>query len=101
MPLLCRKICQTVSRYLIERDKYFYDSAWIVEVDYDNEAFEDAQDEDYEDQQASDDESNDEILGEDYDEMASDELYEEQQFELNNIQDDDTEPEGNNEITLK
>jgi hypothetical protein len=31
--------------------QFFYDSAWIAGVDYDNEAFEDAQDEDYDDQQ--------------------------------------------------
>ncbi len=81
----------------------FYDSAWIAGVDYDNEAFEDAQDEDYEDQNASDEESNDEILGEeDYDEMTPDEIYEAEQLELNNkIQEDDPEPEGNNENNIE
>ena len=76
--------------------RLFYVTVWIAGMDYDNEAFEDAQDEDYEDQEASDDESNDEILGEDYyDEMTLDEIYEAEQFELNNIQEDDPEPEGN------
>ena len=82
----------------------FYDSAWIAGVDYDNEAFEDAQDEDYEDQDASDNESNDEILGEeDYDEMTPDEIYEAEQLELNdNTQEDDPEPdEGNNENNIE
>ena len=46
-------------------------SAWIAGVDYDNEAFEDAQDGDYDDEQASDDESNNELLREDYDENGS------------------------------
>ena len=44
-------------------------------MEYDNEAFEDAQDKDYDDQEATDDKSNDELLGEDYDEMAPDEIY--------------------------
>ena len=82
----------------------FYDSAWIAGVDYDNEAFEDAQDEDYEDQDTSDNESNDEILGEeDYDEMTPDEIYEAEQLELNdNTQEDDPEPdEGNNENNIE
>ena len=72
MPLLRRKIYQTVSGYRIERDNYFMiASAWIAGVDYDNEAFEDAQDGDYDDEQASDDESNNELLREDYDENGS------------------------------
>ena len=76
------------------REQLFYVSAWIARVDYDNEAFED---ESYEDQQASDDERNVELLVEDYDEMALDEINEAEQFELNNIQEDDPEPECNNE----
>ena len=74
----------------------FYDSAWIAGVDYEIEAFEDAQDEDYEDQHASsDDESNYEILGEeDYDHEMTLELN-------NNIQEDDPEPEGNNENNVE
>ena len=77
-------------------------------MDYDNEAFEDAQDEDYEGHQASDDESNDELLGEDYDEMTPDEIYEAEQLKLNNnenniemnsdeIQDEDEEPANETE----
>jgi hypothetical protein len=74
-------------------------------LDYDNEAFEDAQDEDYEDQQGqllTMKADNDEFLGEDYDEMTPDEIYEAEQLELTkNFQEDDPEPEGNNEKMLK
>ena len=66
-------------------------------MDYDNETFKDAQGEDYNQQQASDDNSNDKLLERDYDEMAPDEIYEAEQFELDNIQEDDPEPDGNNE----
>jgi hypothetical protein len=77
----------------------FHDSAWIAGVDYDNEAFEDAQDEDYEDQDTSDDESKDEILGEeDYDEMTPDEIYEAEQLELNNNIQEAEQLELNNSI---
>ena len=51
-------------------------------MDYDNETFKDAQGEDYNQQQASDDNSNDKLLERDYDEMAPDEIYEAEQFEL-------------------
>jgi hypothetical protein len=78
-----------------------YDSAWIAGVHYENEAFEDAQDKDYEDQQASDNESNDDILGEDYNEMTPDEIYETEQLELNHIQEDDPEHEGNKENNVE
>ena len=55
----------------------FYESAWIAVVDNNNEAFEDAQDDQW---QASNDESNDKSLNKYYDEMALDEIYEEDEF---------------------
>jgi hypothetical protein len=55
----------------------FYESAWIAVVDNNNEAFEDAQDDQW---QASDDESNDKSLNKYYDEMALDEIHEEDEF---------------------
>jgi hypothetical protein len=75
---------------------------WNAGVDYDNETFKDAQDEDYNQQQASDDNSNEKLLKRDYDEMAPDEIYEApEQFELDNIQEDDPEPDGNNENNVE
>ena len=88
-----------VSRYQIEWDKYFMIvlglQEWIMIMKH--LKMHKMKIMKINKQASEDEESNDEILGEDYDEMSPDEIYKAEQLELNNIQEDEPEPEGNNE----